>query len=408
MPRAVLRGGDGALRRLEHPGAVLVAALVLAHAAGGVLVGVAQRRADLLDVLVVVAGPRLVVGQRLDALEDRRAGVVRALVRRHGGELLLREAAEALDDLGRVEVVVAGDRGVGRRGARRARRRARAGARPRAGARARAAGRRARAAGCRARGARRRARAAGRRAGAPAGGPRRPARRLRRRAGRLTDGVGGPGRRGVERGTSLDVRAGDRVGQLRDLLVQQPVEHALLVREDVLRELRGLAVAVRGGEPLDRGVRRDLERLGRAVVLGVLEDLLLAARPAHHVEGRLAEGERLADDGLGQADPGQQRVAAGLGVKRVGALAHTVGVAAGLLEMLLDGGAGAAPGRHRDLALQDADQRALRRVRLLEVLHDLLLVAAHGFGLLRVRSGRASVPAEGGGRNGHERRPAPR
>src|SRR4051812_50220196 len=95
MPRAVLRGGDGALRRLEHPGAVLVAALVLAHAAGGVLVGVAQRGADLLDVLVVVAGPRLVLGQRLDALEDRRAGVVGALVPPHRGGLLLREAPEA-------------------------------------------------------------------------------------------------------------------------------------------------------------------------------------------------------------------------------------------------------------------------------------------------------------------------
>src|SRR3954452_23375635 len=177
MPRAVLRGGDGALRRLEHPGAVLVATLVLAHAAGGVLVGVPQRRADLLDVLVVVAGPRLGLGQRLHALEDGRAGVVGALVRRHGGELLLREAAEALDDVGRVEVVVAGDRrlgGRGARGARRARRRARAGPRPRAGARA----------------AGRRARAAGRRTGAPAGGPRRPARRLRRRAGRLAHGVG--------------------------------------------------------------------------------------------------------------------------------------------------------------------------------------------------------------------------
>src|SRR3954466_14815459 len=113
MPRAVLRGGDGALGRLEHAGAVLVAALVLAHAAGGVLVGVAQRRADLLDVLVVVAGPRLVLGQGLHALEDGRAGVVRALVRRDGGELLLGEAAEALDEVGRVEVVVAGDRRLG-------------------------------------------------------------------------------------------------------------------------------------------------------------------------------------------------------------------------------------------------------------------------------------------------------
>src|SRR3954447_24421028 len=120
MPRAVLRGGDGALGRLEHPGAVLVAALVLAHAAGGVLVGVTEGGADLLDVLVVVAGPRLVLGQGLDALEDGRAGGGGALVRRDGGELLLREAAETLDEVGRVEVVVAGDRrlGGGARGAR--------------------------------------------------------------------------------------------------------------------------------------------------------------------------------------------------------------------------------------------------------------------------------------------------
>src|SRR3954452_12048116 len=134
MPKRCLRGGgDGALGRLEDAGAVLVAALVLAHAAGGVLVGVAGGAADLLYVLVVVAGPRLVLGRGLDALEDGRAGGVGALIRRHGGELLLREAAEALDEVGRVEVVVAGDRRLGGGGARGARRRARA--RRRAGAR---------------------------------------------------------------------------------------------------------------------------------------------------------------------------------------------------------------------------------------------------------------------------------
>src|SRR4051812_17533881 len=381
MPWRFLRGGgDGALGRLEDARAVLVAALVLAHAAGGVLVGVAQRRADLLDVLVVVAGPRLVLGQRLHALEDGRAGVVGALVRRHGGELLLREAAEALDDVGRVEVVIAGDRRLGGGGGRGARRRARArrrpGARPRAGARARAAGRRARA--------------------SAAGGARRPAGGLRRRAGRLAHSVGRPGRRRVERRPALDVRAGDRVGQLRDLLVEQAVEHAPLVGEDVGRELRGLAVAVRGGEPLDRRVRRDLERLGRAVVLGVLEHLLLAARPAHQVERRLAEGERLADEGLGQPDPGLQRVAAGLRLQRVGALAHALGVAAGLLEMLLERGAGAPARRHRDLALQDADERDLRRVGLLEVLPHLLLVAAHGLRLLRFGPEPRACPVRAG------------
>src|SRR3954451_8396892 len=134
------RGSRGALGRLEHAGAVLVAALVLAHAPDRRLVGVTQGRADLLDVLVVVAGPRLVLGERLDALQDGRAGVVGALVRRHRGELLLRQPAQALDELGRVQVVVARDRRLGggiarAAGGARARRAGAAGAR--AGARAR-------------------------------------------------------------------------------------------------------------------------------------------------------------------------------------------------------------------------------------------------------------------------------
>src|SRR5689334_14996549 len=135
MPwRRLGRRGDGALGRLDHAGAVLVPALVLAHAPGGRLVGVAQPRADLLDVLVVVAVPRLVLGERLDALEDGRAGVVRALVRGHRGELLLGQAAQTLRELVRVEVVVAGDRRVGGGGGRAA---AARGPRARRGGRAR-------------------------------------------------------------------------------------------------------------------------------------------------------------------------------------------------------------------------------------------------------------------------------
>src|SRR4051794_36331783 len=59
--RRALRGGARrlALGGLQHAGAALVPALVLADAGGRRLVGVAQRRADLLDVLAVVAVPRL-------------------------------------------------------------------------------------------------------------------------------------------------------------------------------------------------------------------------------------------------------------------------------------------------------------------------------------------------------------
>jgi hypothetical protein len=52
-------------------------------------------------------------------------------------------------------------------------------------------------------------------------------------------------------------------------------------------------------------------------------------------------------------------------------------VVARLAEVRLEGGAVGAARRHRDLRLQHADEGLFRRVRLVEVLHDLLLGSVH-------------------------------
>ena len=87
-------------------------------------------------------------------------------------------------------------------------------------------------------------------------------------------------------------------------LAKDAVEHLLLVGADGGRKARGLLVVDVAREALDGRVRRDLQGLGRTRVLGVLEDLLLAAGAAHEIDRRLAERQRLADHGLGEADDG--------------------------------------------------------------------------------------------------------
>ena len=135
--------------------------------------------------------------------------------------------------------------------------------------------------------------------------------------------------------------------------------------------LGGLVVADGAGQALERRVGGDLQRLGGAGVLGVLEHLLLAAGAAQEIERRLAERERLADDRLDDADDRHQRVAALPSALQ--AAPDAVGVVARLAQVRLQRGAVGAARRHRDLRLQHAHERLLGGVRLVEVLHDLLL-----------------------------------
>jgi hypothetical protein len=324
-----------------------VRALVVARRLGAVLVGVGQHRADLRDGELVVAGPRLRPLQRADPVEDRGAVLVLALVRVDLREVDLRELGEPPDDLVGGQVVVAGDGQVVRGGD---------------GALDGALGPR-------------RARHLARLAG---GAARLGGALLRDVLGRLGRGarrVGGARGGDVVGAVPLDVGAHDGVRQLRDL-AQHALEHLLLVGADRGREPRGGLVADGRREPLERGVGGDLERLGRGGVLGVLEDLLLAARAAKQVDRRLRQRERLRDHGLGEAEAGEQRVAAPVELADPGL--DALGVVARLPQVLLERGAIPAAGRHRDLGLEHAHEADLARVRFVEVLHDLLGRPTHG------------------------------
>ena len=200
------------------------------------------------------------------------------------------------------------------------------------------------------------------------------ARGLLGRLAGLASGVGGTGGGDVVRGLALDVGTHDGVGQLRDL-AHDALEHLLLVGADRRGQRGGLIVADGPRQALDRRVGGDLQGLGGAGVLGVLQDLLLAAGAAQEIERRLAERERLPDNGPGEAGDRHQRV---------GAVAETIepvtdasGVLARLAEVRLQAGAVRPPRRHRDLRLQHADERLLGGMRLVEVLHDLLLSVVH-------------------------------
>src|SRR4051794_14546892 len=88
------RVGELALGALEHLDAALVAPLVLAHPAGGRLVGVANALGDVAGREVVVAGERLALLQALRPLDHRGALAVGTLVRDDLPELLLGEVRE--------------------------------------------------------------------------------------------------------------------------------------------------------------------------------------------------------------------------------------------------------------------------------------------------------------------------
>ena len=169
----------------------------------------------------------------------------------------------------------------------------------------------------------------------------------------------------------VELRACHGVGQAWDLL-QQPVEHPLLVPEHGLGQTLGLGISGAACESGQRGVGGDLEGLRGARVLGVLEHLLLAAGSANQVERGLGQRQGLPDEALQGTESDLERVAAltQLGQPDL----ETLGVPPRLLKVGLQPVAVLALGGHRDLRLELAHERQLRTMGLVQVLHDLLLL----------------------------------
>ena len=92
--------------------ALLVVALVGADRLGGLGVGGVEGLDDLLDALLVVARPRLVAGQLVDAVEDGGAVLALALVGLDRAQVALREALELGRDVAGGLLVVVLDREV--------------------------------------------------------------------------------------------------------------------------------------------------------------------------------------------------------------------------------------------------------------------------------------------------------
>ena len=323
-PRARSRGAGGRPRSCARLAAVVSSAC--------------RRRSTICSaVMLVVAVERLGALERLDAREHAAAVAVAPLVGGDGAQLVLAEAVQALDDLVGGEVVVAGDRQValaGRRAADLALDGLRAGDAagllgacapwPRRAGRALAVSPSSRT--CRPRRSRSGRRSASRR---PAPAPSRASARGSARAGRRA--CAPPGRGGGRRA----------------------------------RRSSSSPIAAR--RRLERVVGRDLERLGRALVLGVLEQLLLAAAAAQQVDRALGEREHLADEGLGPGRPRPTtRPPPAPRSPRRRSIAR--GVPAGLAQVALEQPAVAAARRHRDVGLKRGDQRRLGGVGLLEVL----------------------------------------
>ena len=198
-----------------------------------------------------------------------------------------------------------------------------------------------------------------------------PARGALCRAADLTQRVSRARLGDVVGALAVELRPRHGVGETRDLL-QQPVEHLLLVSEHRLGEPLGLGVTRGAREPDKRGVGGDLQRLRRAAVLGVLEHLLLAPGPANEIERGLGQRQRLADEALERAQTGLERVVAlpQLAQPDLDAL----GVPPRLAKVALQPIAVPTLRGHRDLRLQLPHQRQLCAMRLVQVLHDLLLL----------------------------------
>ena len=113
---------------------------------------------------------------------------------------------------------------------------------------------------------------------------------------------------------------------------------------------------------LERLVGDDLEHLCRTGVLGVLEQLLLAAGTAHEIQWRLAERHGLRNHGLGRSEDHRERISAL--AERLQACTDARGVVARLVQMGLERGTVGPVRGHGDLRLQVARQRLLRGMRL--------------------------------------------
>src|SRR5439155_20202166 len=110
-------------------------------------------------------------------------------------------------------------------------------------------------------------------------------------------------------GAPADLWAQHDLGQLWDL-PQDPVEHLLLISPDGVGEGLCRLVADRARQTLDGDVGGDLQGLGRARVLDVLEDFLLSSRAADEVERRVSQGQCLPNDALDEANARLYRAAA--------------------------------------------------------------------------------------------------
>src|SRR3954471_594221 len=343
-PRSRRRFAELALGALEHLDAALVAPLVLAHPAGGGLVGVAHPLGDVARREVVVARERLVLLEALGLVDDRGALAVGALVGDDLAELVLGEVRELGDGLARGQLVVVGERRL---------RLADAGA---------------------ARGPRRRAPRGARRGGRGRAARRRAGLALRPRRAALgapARGAGGVGRaRGlpVVAGLAAGARLHDRVREAGDEAAQL-LEHALLLPAMARRELGGGLVSDGERELLEGVVDPDLERLGDDLVAGVLEQLLLAlGAAAQQVERPLGEDERLPDDRGGEAVGGGEDAAVAADLPDPAG--DRALVLLGLGEMALQQVAVGPAGGHRDVGAEVGDQGLLGGVRLLQVLED--------------------------------------
>src|SRR4051794_29221508 len=285
-PRSRRRFAELALGALEHLDPALVAPLVLAHPAGGGLVGVPHPLGDVARREVVVARERLVLLEALGLVDHRGALAVGALVGDDLAELVLGEVRELGDGLARGQLVVVGERRLrlaAAGAARGPRRRAPRGAR-RGGGRGRAARRRA--------GLALRPRRAA--LGAPARG-----------AGGVGRARGLPVVAGLAAGARLHDRVREAGGEAAPLL-----EPALLLPAGGRRPLGGGLVSDGERKLLESVVDPDLERLGDDLVTGVLEQLLLAlGAAAQQVERPLREDEHLPDDRGGEAVGGGEDAA---------------------------------------------------------------------------------------------------
>ena len=179
-----------------------------------------------------------------------------------------------------------------------------------------------------------------------------------------------------------DLLGRDGLRELRDLAGEE-VAHALLLAPDPLRELRGLPVAHDLGEVLDRGVRRDLLGLILELRLGVLQEPLLLAGSAKHVNRALERGNALARNGNRPGDALGHRVGAGhvhvarLAAELLDAAFDVARVRLRLTQVLLEAAAVGRARGHRDVGLERRLLLLLLPVGLVQELDQLQVLGLY-------------------------------